>query len=144
MKHMVLALAVGIGVAACATDGPTASVPASFVGADISAFTAQYGSPTQVTPREDGTVVARFILADSRTGPASVPGSYTPRWERSRVQSTTRPQFVGSAHGATGAGVTVDAYTPRYQQCTIDVTISAAGRVEAVTTSQDTCHHISR
>ncbi len=147
MSRLSLALPVilvaGL-VCGCATSGPTASVPSSYVGASIDDFKAQYGAPSQVTALEDGSTLARFYLADSRTGPSSVPGAYTPRWERSRVPTTSRPQFVGSAHGETGSGVTLNGQSARYQMCAVDVTVSAEGLVETVSTERETCNHITR
>ena len=129
----------------CATDGPTASVPSSFVGVDVAAFTAQYGAPTQVEALEDGTTVARFHVADSRTPPQSVSQSYTPRMEPSRIPNGRQPQFVGSAHGGpTGSGASISEGTWRYQQCVLTVTVDADRMIQAVETDRETCEHITR
>lgn len=133
------------GLTACATDGQTASVPSSFVEAEFSAFTAQYGAPTQVESLEDGSVIARFHVADNRTPPRSASGSYTPRMERPRIPNGTQPQFIGSAHGeGIGSGASISEGGWRYQQCVIDVTIDANGLIQVVETDRETCNHISR
>lgn len=130
--------------AGCATSGPTPSVPSSFVGAPVSAFTAQYGAASDAQPLADGRTIAQFVIPDSRTAPRSTGGNYTPRWEEPRVPNGIENQFVGSAHGASGEGVSIDTEGRRYQQCTFTVTVDANGLVEAVATDQDTCNHITR
>ncbi len=138
MRIAILAIASSLLAAACAShdDGPRASVPSSFVGAEISQMQAAYGAPSRMAARADGSTVASFTVADARSAPRGAAVS-TPRMIQPLTRTGQRPQRLSSGDATSASRAT------QIGQCVIEAAVNTDGVVTAVAASAEVCNHIT-